>query len=169
LVLPLKSLSPDGCLDVLYGGTKSEQIKVWDVRSKTALYELSTGNNEVNAMVWDGSTQTLFAGTECSYMDRLGYTHDYARAKFGKIQKRRVRELWGQVQEDDDMDEEDEEDDDDDDDEFEEWAWPRRAAHGEESFGYPLDSGEHRTCMAFFALCILCTLTIHSKIGTPSR
>ncbi|KAK7031267.1 hypothetical protein VNI00_013518 [Paramarasmius palmivorus] len=127
---------------VLYGGTKSEQIKVWDVRSKTALYELSTGNNEVNAMVWDGSTQTLFAGTECSYMDRLGYTHDYARAKFGKIQKRRVRELWGQVQEDDDIDEDD---DDDDDDEFEEWAWPRRAAHGEESFGYPLDSGEHRT------------------------
>uniref|UniRef100_A0A0W0FUT0 Putative WD40 repeat-like protein n=1 Tax=Moniliophthora roreri TaxID=221103 RepID=A0A0W0FUT0_MONRR len=127
---------------IIYGGTRSEQVKVWDVRSKAPMYELSTGNNAVNAVAWHPSSQTLFAGTECSYMDRLGYTHDYTRAKFGKVQKKRAREAWGQMPEDET--EADDGSEDDDDDQFDEWAWPVRAAHNEESFGYPLDSGEHR-------------------------
>ncbi|KAI0058824.1 hypothetical protein BV25DRAFT_1918935 [Artomyces pyxidatus] len=44
---------------VIIGGSKSEQIKVWDVRAKVPLYELSTGNNQVTTLAWDDQRQTL--------------------------------------------------------------------------------------------------------------
>lgn len=66
---------------VIIGGTSTEQVEVWDVRAKLPLYELSTGNNQVRTLAWDGSTQTLYAGTECESVDRMGGHHDYRRIR----------------------------------------------------------------------------------------
>ncbi|KAI0057346.1 hypothetical protein BV25DRAFT_1432852 [Artomyces pyxidatus] len=99
---------------VILGGTKSEQVKVWDVRAKLPLYELSTGNNQVNALAWDEPRQTLYAATECCYKDRNGYRIGYRAAQFpdsGEDDRR---------------------------------TWPEQAYHSETSFGYPLDSCDQR-------------------------
>ena len=58
-----------------------ESIKVWDVRSKSIVYELATGNNEVSSMAWDGQRSTLFAAVECRGLGRDGCYYSYRRAK----------------------------------------------------------------------------------------
>lgn len=116
------------------GGTSSQQIKMWDVRGHSVVYELATGNNEVTALGWDSGRSRLYAATECSYMDRMGYNHDYRRAKMPK----------GDGGDDDDDDED--EDEDDDYLEGDEKMWPERAYHGEDYFGYMFDAGDHRVC-----------------------
>ncbi|TFY79573.1 hypothetical protein EWM64_g4440 [Hericium alpestre] len=123
---------------IILGGSGSQQVKVWDVRGRVPLYQLSTGNNEVSDLAWDASLQTLFAATECQYMDRMGSYHDYRPAKFRDFEKPRDDNDGDEDMEDD----EDYEDEDDEDDE--DRCWPKRAYHTESSFGYPLDSGDHR-------------------------
>jgi hypothetical protein len=51
------------------------------VRSKAIVYELATGNNAVPSMVWDTDENSLYVATTCSYVDRLGGSIDYRRAK----------------------------------------------------------------------------------------
>ncbi|KAI0058822.1 hypothetical protein BV25DRAFT_1829575 [Artomyces pyxidatus] len=126
----------EGLPFIVIGGSDSQQIKVWDVRAKASLYELSTGNNEVNALSWDGPRQTLYSGTECQYVDRHGETFDYRRGKFPK-----PKPAITAYDEDEDMEDEDDSDYDSEDGEG---NWPKHACHGEASFGYPLDSAGHR-------------------------
>ncbi|KAI0040948.1 hypothetical protein FA95DRAFT_792933 [Auriscalpium vulgare] len=126
----------DGQPYVIIGGTGSQQVKVWDVRARAPLYELSTGNNVVNALAWDRKRQTLYAATDCPWMDRIGYHHGYRPARFRTEEqenqardakrkkreearkKRREERLKEPVKEPDDSDDEgnweDEQDSDDD-------------------------------------------------------
>ncbi|KZV60414.1 WD40 repeat-like protein [Peniophora sp. CONT] len=101
---------------IIIGGNKSQQVKIWDARTRTPLYRLSTGNNAVQALAWDGSRNHLFAATDCEYLGYHGTAFGYREAEFG----------------------------DEDDDYYEEMAWPEKAWHDENSFGYPFDCGSHR-------------------------
>ncbi|KAF8311600.1 hypothetical protein DL93DRAFT_2168931 [Clavulina sp. PMI_390] len=101
------------------GGTRSQSVKLWDLRTQCAVYELSTGNNSVSGLGWDEEHQTLYAATECEALDRIGYHHDYRWAKAPSWEK----DQW--------------------DGEEEEKGWPSRARHDEESFGVVFDAGQH--------------------------
>lgn len=132
-------------LAVFTGTGKAEQIKVWDVRARTPVYELATGNNGVASLVWDAERNSLYAATETSYMDRLGNHHDYRRAKIPKRDS--APQPSEVVVEDDDQDDEFEDVDDDEDDfDGNERCWPKGAMHNEDYFGYTFDAGEHRIC-----------------------
>ncbi|KAG8708518.1 hypothetical protein FRC08_018856 [Ceratobasidium sp. 394] len=119
---------PDGIPTVFTGTGRAEQIKMWDVRARAPVYELATGNNRVQSLAWDSTRNCLYAATECRYRDRMGYRHDYRRAKINTREDRQG----------------DNEDDDSDFDGFEERSWPRNAWHDENYFGYAFDAGEHR-------------------------
>ncbi|KAL8287670.1 hypothetical protein RQP46_003528 [Phenoliferia psychrophenolica] len=111
---------------VFLGGSKSEQITAFDARVPgAACYSLATGNNHVRSLAWQASTQSLWAATTCTYVDRMGYHHDYRAAKLRNP--------------DAGSDEDEDEDDGDDD-----IAWPSKAYHRENAFGHPFDAGEHR-------------------------
>ncbi|KDN48395.1 hypothetical protein RSAG8_02987, partial [Rhizoctonia solani AG-8 WAC10335] len=126
---------PDNIPIVFTGTHKREQIKVWDVRARACVYELATGNNAVQSLAWDSQNNCLYAATECAYMDRLGYHHDYRYAKVPKDQNPGATE--GGM--------EDDEDDEDDEDGYEdgERCWPKTAWHKEDYFGYLFDAGDH--------------------------
>lgn len=108
-------------------GSASEQIKLWDIRAKRVVYELATGNNTVKGMAWDAQHTTLYAVTNCPYIDRMGRHHGYRKAKVPE----RERE---------------EGDEEDDDDGGYGRNWPTRAYHAEGYFGYSFDAGDHRVC-----------------------
>jgi hypothetical protein len=124
---------------IFTGAEKRESIKLWDVRARSAVYELATGNNAVVGMVWDSTRSALYAATECNYMDRLGRHHDYRRAKI--LTATKLGEMTrSSTQEDGDDDDYDTDDDDDD------RAWPMKAFHAENYFGYTFDAGDHGIC-----------------------
>ncbi|KII84429.1 hypothetical protein PLICRDRAFT_46338 [Plicaturopsis crispa FD-325 SS-3] len=110
---------PDGIPTVFTGCGKGEQIKLWDIRARTAVYELATGNNAVNALAWDSRHNTLYAATECSYMGRMGNNYGYREAK--------IPERLNPDDYDEDY-----------------TCWPARAYHAEDHFGHFFDAGEHR-------------------------
>jgi hypothetical protein len=92
-------------------------------------------------MAWDAPRSTLFAATECTRMDRLGYHHAYRPARIPRphdMHKRGDTEM-------DTKDYEEEAEFDDDEDEFERY-WPKGAHHNETCFGYAIDAGEHCLC-----------------------
>ncbi|KAF7796464.1 hypothetical protein EIP86_007641 [Pleurotus ostreatoroseus] len=70
----------DGIPTIFTGGHKSEAVKLWDVRAKKTVVELSTGNNTVTSMVWNRKSTTLYAATECQSIDRFGNHYDYRPA-----------------------------------------------------------------------------------------
>ncbi|OBZ65326.1 hypothetical protein A0H81_14795 [Grifola frondosa] len=119
-------IHPDGIPTLFTAGQETQQIKMWDIRARAAVYELATGNNAVNTMAWDSRRSTLYAATECLNMDRLGRTFDYRKARIPK---------WAQMREDEDMEDEDD---------WAEHCWPKQAYHCENFFGYAFDAGEHR-------------------------
>ncbi|CAE6519833.1 unnamed protein product [Rhizoctonia solani] len=125
---------PDG-IPIMFTGTgRGEQIKVWDVRARACVYELATGNNAVQSVAWDGQNNCLYAATECRYMDRLGYHHDYRYAKIPNNQR---------------FDDEDEDycvigRDAKDYYKDGERCWPKSAWHKEDYFGYLYDAGGHQ-------------------------
>ncbi|KAL5637777.1 hypothetical protein ACGC1H_002142 [Rhizoctonia solani] len=123
---------PGGIPTVFTGTSKSEQIKLWDIRARACVYELSTGNTMVESLSWDAHNNCLYAATQCSYMDRLGNHHDYRYAKIPKSQR--------SIQ---DVNEEDEEDDDDEEVTDGERCWPKDAWHTEDYFGHLFDAGDH--------------------------
>ncbi|KAI0789846.1 hypothetical protein C8Q75DRAFT_126910 [Abortiporus biennis] len=142
-------IHPNGIPTLFTGGTRTEAIRVWDVRARKLVYDLSTGNTEVHALAWDSQRSTLYAATECNYMDRMGSTFDYRVARTPKFIRKREREQFkaqhggGNAEgEDEEMDDEDY-DDDDDDDEDEEIGWPNRAYHDEGFFGQMYDAADH--------------------------
>jgi hypothetical protein len=116
---------------------------MWDIRARAPIYDLSTGNNDVLALAWNDDRNELYAATECRYVDRLGYHHDYRRAKFPKEKT----EGDDDEEKGEDMDDEDEDDYDDEDDwNDEERAWPEKGFHSETYFGHIFDAGDHRIC-----------------------
>ncbi|KAJ3546663.1 hypothetical protein NM688_g5488 [Phlebia brevispora] len=153
---------PDGLPVLFTGGKHSESIHFWDLRAKRLVYELATGNNSVNSMVWDSNSLTLYAATECNYVDRLGNYHGYRpyrRPSYGDSENnsgssspvqtsRSSYRARGTTFDDDDDDEEMDgygDEDMEDSDEFgEERCWPKGAIHEEDYFGYAFDGGEHR-------------------------
>ena len=66
---------------IFTGGQKTESVKLWDPRNKRVMYELATGNNSVTSIAWNARDTTLYAATECDYLDRLGSYHGYRPAK----------------------------------------------------------------------------------------
>ncbi|KAF8598053.1 hypothetical protein BDV93DRAFT_610081 [Ceratobasidium sp. AG-I] len=129
---------PDGIPIAFTGTGKTQHVTAWDIRARAAIYELSTGNNEVNALAWDPKRNTLFAATECSYMDTAGFRHGYrpgtkCEMNLGKPSTQNQNRKH----------EEEEEEDGDDDDDYER-CWPDLAWHFEDYYEYPFDSGNHR-------------------------
>ena len=104
------------------GGLKTEGIKLWDIRNKKAFYELSTGNNAVISLAWNKNNSTLYAATECQYVDWLGYYTEYR-----DFEKRAIRgtDIKPPITRSDYV------------------YWPDRAFHIETSFGYAYDAGQH--------------------------
>jgi len=114
------------------------------------VYELSTGNNAVAGMAWDAVHNSLYAVTECHYMDRLGHNFDYRRAKVPQEQD----------PEDDELESDDEG--------YEGRCWPKRAHHGEDYFGYLFDAGDHRICASLPSSPNM-RLTLWLQTSLPSR
>jgi hypothetical protein len=148
-------------LDVFTGGYRAHQVRVWDVRARSMLYELLTGNNVVRHLAWDPANQTLYAATECSRLDRLGRHSGYRAAKVKKaeataedIQEDDRDEGWEDVEDDERIGNDDqgrrqkwdftEFADDNTYEEVAGRAWPKIAWHNEESFGLLFDAGNHR-------------------------
>ena len=110
-------------------------------------------------MVWDAPRTTLFAATQCPWMDKFGFHHEYRPAKIPKrFNPPRVpnqsaptsnRPPAGvsisvdDAEEDSDEGGENEEDGSDGD---RERYWPQRAYHTEKEFGYAFDAGDHCLC-----------------------
>ncbi|KAJ1302210.1 hypothetical protein OPQ81_001034 [Rhizoctonia solani] len=114
---------PDGIPTVFSGTGKHEQIKVWDIRARTPVYELATGNNAVKSLAWDSKRNCLYAATECTYMDRLGYHHGYRPGNIPKQSDESEQQLHNEDYE---------------------RCWPIGAWHAEDYFGYTFDAGDHR-------------------------
>jgi len=73
------SITPDGIPLVI--SDRTESIKVWDVRARSMVYELATGNNQVMGLAWDDTRSTLYASLDCHWVDRQGKTVDYRKAR----------------------------------------------------------------------------------------
>ncbi|KAF9457770.1 hypothetical protein BDZ94DRAFT_1313887 [Collybia nuda] len=142
---------------------QKEQIKMWDIRAKSVVYELSTMNNSVVGMEWDAGQNVLFAATECKNMGRMGCTTEYRRAMIPRDQELgyeeklesppKQRDGGGDDDEEEEEDSEGEDMEDDDDVEDEEYQgrfWPKNANHAESHFGYLFDAGEHMLCSYAF-------------------
>ncbi|KAH9479826.1 hypothetical protein JR316_0008421 [Psilocybe cubensis] len=131
---------PDGLPFIFVGEGRAQKIALWDVRAQKALYELATGNNSVQSMAWDHSTNTLYAATECTFVDRNGDHYGY---RYARMPKRNPSALDGQQNTTADScetlgTESDFEDD------FEERCWPIKAFHVENYWGHVWDAGDHR-------------------------
>ena len=109
-------------------GGSDEAITIWDLRyvmngNSGALYELSTGNCNVTELAWHKSSQTIFAITECEYVDRLGYKY------YGHDQMCR--------------DEGDSDSNDDDSGNGDGGSWPKGAVHPKGFFKNNYDAGHN--------------------------
>ncbi|KAG6905613.1 hypothetical protein DXG01_001686 [Tephrocybe rancida] len=129
---------PDAIPTLFTGSTKQQEVRLWDIRARTTVFELSTGNTGVVSLAWDDAHNALFAATECGYVNHIG-NHGYRTAKEPKFMREERQRAEGDDMVVDDEDEEDYFSDDDDDDR----GWPRKAFHGEEYFGYLYDAGDH--------------------------
>jgi hypothetical protein len=106
-----------------------EAVKVWDVRAKSIVYELATGNNEVQSLAWDSVRDTLYASVACQYKTRMGDYHGYRKAKVPRSHQIPGEE-W----------EEDEDEDEVGDELWEGRCWPENARHDELYFNYTFDA-----------------------------
>ena len=132
---------------VFTGQEDSEQIKLWDIRARAAVYELATGNNAVVALAWDHARNALYAATECRYVDRMGSHHDYRKAVIPKNQAEDpAGEDTENEEESGDIDENEGDSDEDSEDASFGKKWPKKANHSEDYFGYPFDAAGHRLC-----------------------
>ncbi|KAJ7156535.1 hypothetical protein C8R43DRAFT_1234769 [Mycena crocata] len=151
---------PDGIPTVFTGTDQDEVLRLWDVRGAKLVYELSTGNNEVVGLAWDGARNVLYASTNCNYMDRNGDNHGYRKATIPKTRARRtaqsaarsdmdvgdgaVRMVGPDEYQGPDVDVDEEDDDDDDDYDDYPRCWPKDANHAEDYFGHIFDAGDYR-------------------------
>ncbi|KAI0750114.1 hypothetical protein C8Q80DRAFT_1269876 [Daedaleopsis nitida] len=127
-------IHPDGVPVLFTGSVRAQNVKAWDIRACSAVYELGTGNNAVHALAWDAGRSALYAATECEFRDHYGYSHGYRPARIPP---------WAQDFPDEfsTAEVDDEEYDSDDDGER---YWPGSGAqHDETYFGYAYDAGDH--------------------------
>lgn len=110
------------------GASRHEEIRLWDLRARSVVYELSTGNTAVVSLSWDAGRNVLYAATESRYMDRRGNNYGYRRARL-------PADYVPEVGDDDEIK-----------------CWPKNAYHGEDYFGYLFDAGEHKICRHWFTL-----------------
>ncbi|KAG6825489.1 hypothetical protein H0H93_000620, partial [Arthromyces matolae] len=82
---------PDGIPTLFTGATRQQEVRLWDIRARSTVYDLSTGNTGVTSLAWDGAHDTLYAATECNYLDRSGNFHDYRHAKVPAFMLREER------------------------------------------------------------------------------
>ncbi|EMD33906.1 hypothetical protein CERSUDRAFT_56003, partial [Gelatoporia subvermispora B] len=146
--LPFESVvchTHDYATALFTGGSKTERIQMWDIRARRTVYELATGNNAVASMAWDKHRSTLWAATECEYMDRNGTRHEYRKARIRRDGTENLNnadaEGFSDGGSDEDSDEEEEGYLDEDE---HDCCWPNHAYHGEDYFGYTFDAGDHR-------------------------
>jgi hypothetical protein len=104
-------------LALFTGANKQEEIRVWDLRARSVVYELATGNNSATSLAWDSERNALYAATECFYFDRMGNDHGYRKAR-----------IENPTPYDDQK------------------HWPKEAYHDESYFGYTFDAGDHTIC-----------------------
>jgi hypothetical protein len=72
-----------------FAGGDSQSVWAWDLRGGQgqALYELSTGNLDVNALAWHEGSSSLIASCDSSYEDRwVGFCHCDGCAGFWHVQ-----------------------------------------------------------------------------------
>ncbi|CUA78566.1 hypothetical protein RSOLAG22IIIB_13238 [Rhizoctonia solani] len=112
----------DGIPMVFSGSTQQEQIRLFDIRARCCVYELSTGNNAVRSLAWNSTRNALYAATECSHKDWMGFRHNYGPSMTAEILNRPGNNDEGDY----------------------EHCWPDRAFHVEHHFGYLFDAGDHR-------------------------
>ncbi|KAI0784256.1 hypothetical protein C8Q75DRAFT_810319 [Abortiporus biennis] len=144
-------MHPDGIPTVITGGNKTECLQVWDVRAKQLVYDLSTGNNIVQGMAWDTEHTTLYAVTECSYVDWMGGSHGYRDARIPKYMRTPTQGEEGKKEEDTKKKESKRHENEDDDESSEEddsdiepgVYWPEGAWHQENYYGKLYDAGSH--------------------------
>ena len=74
-------LVSDGPASYAFTSSANESIICWDLRVQKPLYELATGNTQVNSLIWDSTTRSLVATTECVFMDRMGGYHSYGECQ----------------------------------------------------------------------------------------
>ena len=122
---------------VFASNSKTEDIKLWDMRARSLVYELATGNNTVDAMAWDDASNTLYAASSCHYIDRNGRHMDYYR--MAKIPVQAEDPNTAQIGEDEERFEEESED----------ICWPKDAYYAEDYFGHAFDAGDHRICKLY--------------------
>ncbi|EKM58421.1 uncharacterized protein PHACADRAFT_140342 [Phanerochaete carnosa HHB-10118-sp] len=145
----------DGLPAVFTGGTTTQSIRLWDIRAKKVVYELSTGNNHVRSLAWSATDTTLYASTMCEYADRMGGLHGYRKARIPKRKKPESEQA--DEDEDEEMDVVDEDDDDEYEDEddnsdpdlmeyYDTVRWPKQAYHLEDFFGEVFDCGSDALC-----------------------
>lgn len=103
----------------------SENIKVWDVRFRSLIYELAMGNNEAGSLAWDANKNSLYVATVRNHVE-------YCRARIHKAPESGMNGGDGEVGEDDI-----EEEDDD-------ICWPKEASQCKSHFGHVFDAGNHR-------------------------
>ncbi|KAG9094807.1 hypothetical protein FS749_011774 [Ceratobasidium sp. UAMH 11750] len=116
---------PDGIPTVFTGTGKAEQVKMWDVRARTPVYELATGNNQVKSLAWDSDHNCLYTATECSYQERRDYRYGYRGTR-----RRPIVDSEDEDYEPDDFDRKS--------------VWPKNAWHYENYFGCAFNAGNHR-------------------------
>ena len=56
-------------LALFTGANKQEEIRLWDLRARSVVYELGTGNNSATSLAWDGERNALYAATHCYYTE----------------------------------------------------------------------------------------------------
>ncbi|KAF5342363.1 hypothetical protein D9611_001753 [Ephemerocybe angulata] len=137
---------PDGIPYMFVSDKEAECITLWDIRAKAPVYDLATGNNVVDGLVWNDERNELFAATTCNYVDRNGYHHGYEQARIPRQETEEDAAKDSEGNEDDWVDDDDDEDEEDDEDRWEDTdqCWPGNAYHSETYFGHTFDSGDHR-------------------------
>ncbi|KAI0719156.1 hypothetical protein C8T65DRAFT_62052 [Cerioporus squamosus] len=83
-------IHPDGVPTLFTGGERTAQIKMWDVRARACVYELSTGNNAVEHMLWDDKRTTLIAATDRDGAYTMGGPRNSRQAKVPRWATRRA-------------------------------------------------------------------------------
>ena len=127
LVVWLQSLLMHMLPAALFTGCDDGQcVKLWDLRARAVVYDLSTGNNCVQAMAWDSKRSTLYAATDRDFHDYLSSRPLYRHARIPQWAKRNPAAI-------DDV----------------QRHWPRPACHREDYYGYAYDAPGHALCTSF--------------------
>ncbi|KAJ7247142.1 hypothetical protein B0H12DRAFT_1186935 [Mycena haematopus] len=121
-------IHPDGNPALFTGSTKDEVIRLWDIRARKMVYELSTGNNSVNGMTWDDASNALYVSATCSYLDGGRRTYRRARLPPSMLPEPMPRHGLPNYDNKGSFDK----------------CWPRQAVHSEQHYGTVFNAGTHR-------------------------